>query len=233
MKKVILLFICVSIIFNGCESNKPVEDKVINNEGLKEEINDTETNNEIIYIEDFNRFNNHNSLVEFFGEDKIKKETAWKAEGTVKHPVSILYYESNYPLTIYWQEDQDVYENIQFVEIKRINYNEDYSESQLADIDYWKCKNGLSLGMTIPQVEELIGEGFSFYGLEWDYGGIVISDNDKLTNYGISLGYIPEKDGNFPSIYSEIIGDKELQSNNKTARELPLTVVSISYVFNK
>jgi len=220
------------LFFYGCDSEKPNAETTVDKETPLNEYLKTDKK-EINFIEEIGEFESHDELVKFFGSENVKKGFRWKAEGSVKFPVSILFYDSNHPLNIYWEEDQEKFENIRFVEIERILYNEDFSQFRLADVDYWNCKNGLKPGMTIEELETLLGSTFSFYGLEWDYGGLVISDSDILTNYGITLGYIPSEDGKIPPNYSEIIGDKEFKSDNKTARELPLTIVTISYVFNK
>lgn len=194
--------------------------------------NDSITNDKTLYVEDFSQFNSHEDLVARFGEKEVVKGERYIEEGTVKVLVSIVFPESNHPLTVFWKEGQKLYKDIQSVEVSKMIYDKEFN-IHLAEDDYWKFKNGLKIGMTIQELQKLNGGVFKFFGLGWDYGGSVFAENKIFENYSMILGYVTEDDSKMPKSYYDINGDMELKSDNKIANELPLKLVSIEYHFVK
>lgn len=191
---------------------------------------DSIANSKILYVEDFAQFKSHDDLVARFGEKEVVKGERYIEEGTVKVLVSIVFPESNHPLTVFWKAGQNQYKDIQSVEVSKILYDKD-SKIIIAEDNYWKLKNGLKIGMTIQELQKLNGGPFKFFGLGWDFGGSVLTDNKIFKNYSMTLGYVTTDDSKMPKSYYDINGDMELKSDNKIANELPLKLVNIEYHF--
>jgi|GEM_PF-2899467 len=226
---IFFLFVCVT----GCQSSDNKENMEFKEGGIKTAGQGIVEEKTIEYIEDFREFEDHQSLVKFFGEDNVKKSFLWKEEGTVKFPVSTIFPESSHPLKVFWQPEQDDYKKIKYVELEKLIINDEDYSLRIADDNYWKCKNGLQLGMTIEELEKLNGGGFKFYGLDWDYGGTVITDNEVFKNYKISLGFVSRETDKIPHNYDKLIGDIEFTSDNRIARTLPLKLIKIVYHFEE
>jgi len=229
----ITITLFVLILFSGCEptakENKEAEKESNDNVLTKENI-DTAY---VMYIEEFKQFRTHNDLVEHFGEENVKKKMIWKEEGTVKYPVSIVFPKSSRQLKIYWKQGGDEYSEIQFVELEKIIYDYDDGSVIIAEDDYWKCKNGLMPGMTIQELEKLNGGVFEFYGLDWDYGGSVITKNEIFNRYKLTLGFLRLDTDKTPQGYDTLVGDAVFKSDNSVARSLPLKLVKIVYYFTE
>lgn len=194
-----------------------------------EEVEDEKE--EVVYLEDFAQFASHAELVEHFGKEDLKKSEAWKAEGTVKFPVTIVYPDTKHPLSVYWEADGEEYKNISFVEQNGILYGDDFDYLGVAE-KYWKNKVGLEINMDIAALEKVIGP-FEFYGLGWDYGGMVSVVKDELMGYSLRLDYNFEESGELPEKYSKISGDILFKSDNSIAREMPVRLVTITYSFEE
>ncbi len=216
---ILVAFLCASCRNSGDKTSE-------NNQ------NDSIANDQTLYVEDFAKFKSHEDLVACFGEKEVVKGERYIEEGTVKVLVSIVFPESNHPLTVFWKVGQNQYKDIQSVEVSKMIYDKEFNV-RLAEDDYWKFKNGLKIGMTIQELQKLNGGVFKFLGLGWDFGGAVFLDNKTFDNYSMFLGYVTKDDGNMPKGYNDITGDMELKSDNKIANELPLKLVSIEYHFVK
>lgn len=229
LNSLLILFLFIT----GCQSSDNKENVGQKGEGVKTAEQGIVEEKTIEYIEALKEFESHQSLIELFGANNVKKSFLWKEEGAVKYPVSVIFPESGHPLKVFWQPDQDEYKGIKFVELEKLIINDEDYSIRIADDDYWKFKNGLKLGMTIEEVEKLIGGGFNFYGLDWDYGGTIITDNKLFKNYKLFLGFVRKDADKVPQDYDKIIGDIEFTSDNSIARTLPLKMVKIVYYFEE
>lgn len=203
----------------------------VNKSDKKPIVTDSNTVNKTLYVEDFDQFKSHDDLVAYFGEKEVVKSEKYILEGTVKVLISTVFPESNHPLTVYWETEQNAYKNIQFVEVSKMVYDKDFN-MRITEDNYWKFKNGLKIGMTIQELQKLNGGVFKFLGVAWDNGGTVLSENKTFDNYRMTLDYVVKANGKRPKSYKKIMGDMDLTSDNKIAKRLPLRLVTIKYYFN-
>jgi hypothetical protein len=225
MKKYVLIISVLTLslfAFYSC-NNTSTEKKTTEDEKETSKI-------EIKYLEDFTQFKNHEEVVEFFGEDNVVKNEYWESEGTIMFPVTIINPESKNRVVIYWKDSQEKYEDLQSVEARYSSYTSDGEMTKEKGVIY-PTKVGVELGTKIDELEELNGKVFTFFGLAWDYGGIVLDLEPKFGDYAITLG-CPKADEmeEYSPEYEAIIGDSEFKSNDENAVSLGLEVVSIKYV---
>lgn len=185
----------------------------------------------IEYLEDLAVFNSHDDLASFFGKENVAQTEYWRAEGTVKFPVTILYPNTKHPVHFFWTEESDRFEGLSFIELHAY-IHDDESGYSYADYDYWKLRNGLKLNLSIDKLEKMNGEEFKFFGFEWDFGGSTYLKHSKFTNYHVTLGFMHDPDKDYPPEYMELLGDQEISSKNPTARELGVSVTGITFTPN-
>ncbi len=232
MKRLFYLFLAVSFtVFYSCGNiTEKIESEVEKElDELTEELTD-DNGIEINYLEDFAQFENHGQIVEFYGEDNVEKTEVWVAEGTMSYWASVVYPDSKNKIIVYWASEDC--KEMESVENTYSTYN---NEGELTTDGglILPSETGLSLGSSLPDIEELNGAEFTFYGLSWDYGGTVVDLSAKFDDYILFVGW-PEGDvaTEWPDEYYNIIGDVEFSSQNKDALSLGLELVSITYVVN-
>ena len=92
----------------------------------------------------------------------------------------------------------------------------------------WHLSNSIKLGTDIKTLEKLNGKTFSFYGFDWDYGGVIIEWNGgelgKKTSdgSGFSIHLCPPEDSKLPDNY--LVGDQTFKSDNPLAQKFPPVV---------
>lgn len=101
----------------------------------------------------------------------------------------------------------------------------------------WKTAEGVSLGTTLEELEQLNGKPFTFLGLGWDYGGSLSSWENGHLSKTISIPKMnmvlcfPPQNGKdsfkVPEGYEEVTGDKDVISSHKVFKELHLSICQI------
>jgi hypothetical protein len=211
------LFVMVSC--DGTGSKKSDEDK-----------SDNETKKiEIKYLEDFMQFENHEQMVEYFGDENVEETVLWKAEGTVQYNVSILNPQFTFRVVVYWGVD-DEKEGADFIETTYSVYT--YGGEELVEGGaIYPTKTEVEIGTSLPELQEINGAAFTFLGMAWDFGGAAIDLDSRFDDYDIYLGCPEvEKLNDWPEEYTNIVGDTEFSSENEYALALDLEIVSITYL---
>ncbi|TXB68005.1 hypothetical protein [Phaeodactylibacter luteus] len=99
-----------------------------------------------------------------------------------------------------------------------------YGEGRQTD---WSTPEGLTIGMSIEQVEQLNGRAFELYGFGWDYGGYVSNWNGgSLEGKGISLRFEPNEDA---TTAVEVLGDVALSSDAPAVRQAQPFVSELTF----
>jgi hypothetical protein len=229
----IITLLFAGTIFFGCHPSEEIAEDLLMEEEQEELTDSLEHVAEINieFLEDLARFNSHAELEAFFGKENLKKTESWRAEGTVRFPVTILYPNSDHSVHIFWKEESKVYEELSFIELNAYIYDEQYNPIY-ADFDHWKLKNGLRLNMSINDLEKLNGGSFTFYGFGWDYGGSTNLKNEIFKHYHVILDFMNDPDKDLPVEYEELLGDQEISSKHPAARELGVSIASIIYTPN-
>ncbi|MDD2634684.1 MAG: hypothetical protein PHW82_04220 [Bacteroidales bacterium] len=226
MKKIFYILASVVIVSAiSCDNANKKQDKV---EAKKENIAETKKI-EIKYLEDFLQFDNHEQIVECFGDKNVVKTSLLEDEGTVEYNVSIINPNYRNKVIVYWGEEDD-WEQVEFVK----NINSIYTNTgskATAGGDIYPTKVGLEIGMLLGQIQEINGSTFTFYGLGWDYGGFVSKLDAKFDDYKLFVDHQnPDFSTNSPDEYNKLTGDNEFLSTNKDALNVGLQLVSISYM---
>lgn len=180
---------------------------------------------ENFYLEDLLTIKSEAELKQKFGAAHVKFDTIWGAEGNfgfgtyldkgTKDEVQLIWKDSTRTSGVSTAIAVSFFE-------KDGNSNFD---------NKWSSSKGVKLGMTTDNLEKLNGKAFLFSGFGWDYGGQVIDwQKGKLdeTPMGIELteglngNNLSESDGN------EILGDRDVRSDNKVVKKMQPRVYRIS-----
>lgn len=97
----------------------------------------------------------------------------------------------------------------------------------------WHTAEGITLGTTLKELEQLNGGPFTLSGFDWDYGGTILSwgDRGKLRDRfqskgGLVLRLAPAK--SVPQgIYEQVMGDQTFSSNTPAMHHVNPTVSEI------
>jgi hypothetical protein len=88
------------------------------------------------------------------------------------------------------------------------------------DTTLWRGKRGITLGLSLAQLEALNGKAFGMAGYGWDYGGSVLSwkDGQLADLEGRIAVALSPRDVN--ADVSHILGDGEFMSSDSALRRL-------------
>jgi hypothetical protein len=91
----------------------------------------------------------------------------------------------------------------------------------------WQTTQGIGVGMSLNQLQQKLGS-FQFYGFAWDYGGTVLLERTKLSQYKgkliLRLRTAPNVAEKEPNHYRAVIGDRKFSSTNPHLKTLGITV---------
>ena len=93
----------------------------------------------------------------------------------------------------------------------------------------WQTETGLTLGMSLKEVQELNGKAFTILGFEWDFGGFVSSFNGGSLDGGPSVRFAT-KEGDDAG---QVIGDAGFLSSLPDLQRLNPTVSEITVAFTR
>ena len=91
------------------------------------------------------------------------------------------------------------------------------------DRSEWTLARGVTLGMTLRDVERLNAGPFQLAGFSGDYGGVVIDWGTgalKSALAGATLYFTPERSQEEMAAYAEVIGDREFSSSHAAMQAL-------------
>ncbi len=98
----------------------------------------------------------------------------------------------------------------------------------------WTATNGVRIGATLREVEQLNGKPFRLWGFEWDYGGLVsnwqggkLTPADKKAFMSVSFGAPLLRTAEQDKAYNEVMGDGEFASSIRAMQRLNPIVVRI------
>ncbi len=220
----LFVLLAATVVFSSCNFEAK-SDKSDDDKDGKVECADIE----IKYLEDFAQFENHQQVAGFFGKDNVEETEVWRAEGTILYPVTIIDEGKAYRTVVYWNPEEKGHQDFQHVENTYSIYTLNGNDAEEGGESY-PTKVGIELGMTLSDMEVVNGDEFSFLGMAWDFGGLVIDLDSRLDNYTFAVGCpVIESQSEWPDAYYDIIGDVEFSSNDENALELGVEVVSITY----
>gem|GEM_PF-582982 len=143
----------------------------------------------------------YSALKAKFGEQNVKIDTLWFAEGM--HMMGlVLFPGSKNEMEIVCEDDN--YEEPSYVRIQK-------------EGGRWHTEEGIFVGTSGTKLQEINKKGYTFSGFDWDYGGNVLDWNKgELSKYdrklGITLGSHCHPCG---GDYDKFSGDTEVRSDMK------------------
>lgn len=90
----------------------------------------------------------------------------------------------------------------------------------------WKFENGLSVGLSVSEVEKINGRPFKISGFDWDYGGYASFEGGVLER-GLSVRFKPGEE----SYSREVVGEKQVPSTSAALRAANPVVTELTVMF--
>lgn len=168
---------------------------------------------------------NENDLIERYGAESVKYDTMWGAEGFFSMG-TILKTEPESHIEITWQNEKL---RAGIVSVTLVSDQDWYSDSVASG--KWKTQQGVQLGMSVQELQNLNGRPFTFSGFGWDYAGVVTDwQQGQMENQGVAVqlseGPYSGKLTNEES--AQLMGDVSVQSDHPLVKEFNPRVWSIS-----
>lgn len=152
------------------------------------------------------------TLIELYGEENVKRKKIHIGEGQFLNG-HILFEGKKNECELLWVEDMKPPVDRLILTSKKGS---------------WHLENGLAVGTTLDELNEINGRPFLFYGFAWDLGGLVISwengNMNSVANDSLVVYLSVDEDDNIPN---ELIGDSEISSDNPALAELKIIVSKI------
>lgn len=157
-------------------------------------------------VENLAKVISQNNLKEVYPDALIAEGVDVFEEGTVERPYSILYPETPDQLLIIWEDES------------RSKAYQIYIE----DEGKWKTQNGISVGTSYEDLEEINNGPIKFYGFGWDYSGAVDWNDGKMADSNVRVFLAPV---NAPP--QSFYGDEIIEADPEEILNLNLVVRAI------
>ncbi len=160
-----------------------------------------------------------------FGYENVTLDTIWGAEGYFSIG-TILKTEPSSHIEITWLNSGL---KIGILSVTQVSDSDWYADSLATSA--WKSTTGVSLGMSIEELQKINGRPFTFAGFGWDFaGGVRDWQKGDLEGRGIAvqLSEGPAAVTLTPEESAQILGDVDVQSDNPLLKPFKPRVWSIS-----
>ena len=144
----------------------------------------------IQYADDLLKFDSHEYLVSFFGQQNVKQDVYYFSEKELKK-CSVLFPNTSQQVTFIWN-DETTLSNLSYILISGIlptlsavQYSGNVSQNK------WGLKNGIYSNMNIKELLQLNGEDFEFYGRTSEFSYMVVPGSGGKIDFkkiGLTLG---------------------------------------------
>lgn len=155
-------------------------------------------------------------LVKAFGAANVKDAKIPVGEGETTPGVVVFPKDPKRRLEITW------------VKSKRVGDIRFTGQSSL-----WHTADGITLGTTLAQLQELNGVPFKFSGFGWDYGGTVLSWEKGKLEKSLKNVWLTLDPSAEASDYQGVIGDGSFLSSDVLKKSLPIAVWQIRVELNR
>lgn len=97
----------------------------------------------------------------------------------------------------------------------------------LESTDWKSAQNGVAIGSTLEELERYNGHPFTFFGFDWDYGGVVTDwQGGALKDHRLRLGYdYDNRDKG--ALHKTVRGEQKVVSGNPYLDDLGVKVIQI------
>jgi len=124
------------------------------------------------FADDLLKFDSHEYLVSYFGEQNVKKDIYYFSEKDIKK-CSVLFGNSNRQVVFVWKDEENL-SSLSYILISGIlptenglPFNDNIGRNK------WAFKSGIYSGMSIRELLELNEKDFQFYGVNSDFSMMV------------------------------------------------------------
>lgn len=157
-------------------------------------------------------FDSESALKEVF-KSNVVRSSAPLPEGMGVYPNTLLFPNSQNEVEFIWKDTSNL-SGLLSIEI---------SEKDTE----WKTKEGITIGTGLQELEALNGQPFTFYGLGWDYAGVIIFEDGQLAERKIS-GSLSYPGDELPTELEGLLGDIEFESSSALAQRAGLVLDRLS-----
>lgn len=169
---------------------------------------------------------NYTDLEKTYGKDKLQSDTVFAGTPMMDEERATedrIYTTINAPegkIYVTWAEGKTA------KEIEKIGIT-------IGDKPTYKFANGIGVGSGFNELKKANANGdFEFYGLGWQYGGMIINENatgDFFKNFPCFTTYLRTKDDTYDKVQS-ILGDERFKASKigeKEGQELILSEITL------
>ena len=197
---------------NSEETEEVTQSTVLEDTPVEKEVKKVENP---FLLENMLKITDEAMLKTKYGAENVTRETQVFAEGTVELEVTLLFKGTEKELRFMWEDDSVNFAipTSLFVETKN---------------SPWVTSNGIKVGTSMTELEEIYNSDFSFYGFGWDFGGMVIFDKNKIVEKSINLtlGACSDADYDKPE-YTRLLGDNEFKTSSSDAQTFNPCVIGL------
>ncbi|MEX1001042.1 MAG: hypothetical protein WDZ35_02920 [Crocinitomicaceae bacterium] len=171
-------------------------------------------------LEDYAAIKTKSEVINVFGEEHVKQDTSWFAEGTVMRlSVRVNNPETGDRVTYIFKESAT--DSVVFVEAEYQKMGENYEEEGTQKI---KSTTGLYTGMSLEELVKWNGADINFTGFGWDYAGTVFSEpGSKLSEAKVDILLGMKPTVSFDE-GQHLFGDSEFNSADAAVKKVPIIV---------
>jgi len=152
--KRLLIFMTVGMILFILSCNNQKNENTVTENVEKQKY-------EVKYLEDFEQFENHDQMAEYFGEKNVIAMDWSLEEGTEQYKVSILNPGYRHKIFVYWDQESGGYTDFAFVEAVYSLYDIEWEETE-DEGETYESRTGIYVGMSLADLEQLNGSPIGF-----------------------------------------------------------------------
>ncbi|MFH0893765.1 MAG: hypothetical protein V2A54_04955 [Bacteroidota bacterium] len=221
----IILITCLAFLFSCNESSEKKTDNTTSDSTKTPAVfNPGDTLENLLKIKDIAE------LKEIYGEKNVTEDTIWGGEGMF-FVGTYLFGRTPNAVVFNWKDTlkKATPESI----VHRALWDTKKEKHILTS--RWKSRTGIGLGTTLTKLNEINGKPYKFYGLGWDYGGMLISwEKGKLDGKGVYVTMGAEDvSAAMQKDYTNVCGDSERSSSTVSAKKLNPVVFEVTVNNNK
>jgi hypothetical protein len=159
-------------------------------------------------IENLAQISSAEDLNKIYPDATVEEGSDVFEEGIVKRPYTIIFPGTPNEALITWND-------MERTQLNRIRVEKE---------GRWKTSNGIEIGTTYRELEEINGNSIEFYGFGWDYSGAVDWNGGKLTDSNIRVFLAPKE-----TPPNKFYGDRKIEASEEEIDALELSVQAILY----
>lgn len=153
-------------------------------------------------------------LIEYYGEDNIREDSIPLGKGYFLSGYKLFPGQSSEVSIVYPDKNR-------YVKELQVTIDEQGTD--------WKsAQNGIGVGTTLGELERANGRAFTFFGFDWDYGGVVTDwqDGGALSDHRIRLAYAMDG-GKRPELHPTLLGEQKVTTTSPYLADLGIAVKQI------